>query len=42
MLKASKHEEVEKFQEKGEITKSGFTFVEGDLRLMYKFDRSKG
>ena len=34
-------QEVEEYQEKGEITKSGFTFVEGDLRVMYKFDTSK-
>ena len=41
IIRSLTDEEVEKFQEKGEITKSGFTFVEGDLRLMYKFDSSK-
>ena len=41
IIRSLSDKEVEEFQEKGEITRAGFTFVEGDLRLMYKFSGSK-
>ena len=41
VIRSLSDKEVEEFQDKGEITRGGFTFVEGDLRVMYKFSGSK-
>jgi hypothetical protein len=35
-------EQLMQFEKTGEITVCGHVLVEGDLRLMYKFDNSKG
>ncbi|KAL4227042.1 Isoleucine--tRNA ligase [Mactra antiquata] len=41
-IQALNDSQLMEFQEKGEITVNGHTLVEGDLRLMYKFDGEKG